>query len=120
MGIKSANYSLDYAVFDRTEARNKLLTDPTWGPICADRSLTASSTDAAWIAVADTNPIAHYNYTWNTGNDKRENMGLRLEFDLTYIGVKLDVNAVVWGDLLDMIIVDREKMDMYSLGWAPD
>jgi peptide/nickel transport system substrate-binding protein len=120
-GIPYANYSLDAATFDRTVARNKLLTDPTWGPICSAAGLTGASTDAEWIAVADgSTPLAHYNYTWNIGNSYRENIGVRLAFDLKYIGVKLDVNAVVWGDLLDMIIVDREKMDMYALGWAPD
>jgi len=120
-GIPYANYSLDAATFDRPVARNKLLTDPTWGPICAAAGLTGASSDAAWIAVATGgSPIAHYNYTWNIGNDKRENIGLRLAFDLEYIGVKLDVNGVTWRDFLDMIIADREKMDMYALGWAPD
>ena len=121
MGIKYANYSLDYAYFNRGIARDKLLDDGgPWAAACAARSLTASSSDADWIAVADTNPIAHYNYTWNIGNYYRENIGLRLAFDLEYIGIKLDVNGIVWGDLLAMIIVDRENMDMYSLGWAPD
>ena len=120
-GIPYANYSLDAATFDRTVARNKLLTDSVWGPICTAAGLSASSTDAAWIAVATGgSPLAHYNYTWNIGNDKRENIGLRLAFDLEYIGVKLDVNGVTWGDLLDMVIVKRENMDMYALGWAPD
>jgi len=122
-GIPYANYSLDAATFDRTVARNKLLTDSVWGPICTAAGLSASSTDAAWIAVANGGsggPLAHYNYTWNIGNSKRENIGLRLAFDLEYIGVKLDVNGVTWGDFLDMIIADREKMDMYALGWAPD
>jgi peptide/nickel transport system substrate-binding protein len=122
-GIPYANYSLDYAVFDRPVARNKLLTDSVWGPICTAAGLTASSTDAQWIAVANGGsggPLAHYNYTWNIGNHYREDVGNRLAFDLEYIGVQLDVNGVTWGDFLDMIIADREKMDMYALGWAPD
>ncbi|TKJ24689.1 MAG: hypothetical protein CEE42_09755 [Promethearchaeota archaeon Loki_b31] len=120
-GIPYANYSLDCAIFDRSVARNKLLTDSVWGPLCTAAGLSALSTDAEWIAVANGgSPLAHYNYTWNIGNYFRENIGLRLAFDLKYVGVKLDVNGVNWGELLDMIIEDREKMDMYALGWAPD
>jgi len=120
MGIQYADYNLDFAVFDRDIARAKLLADPGWLALCTARGLDDTSTDAEWINIANTNPIANYNYTWNIGNDKRENMGLRLEFDLTYIGIKLDVIGVTWAEILDMILVEREFMDMYSLGWAPD
>jgi peptide/nickel transport system substrate-binding protein len=121
LGILYANYSLDAPTFDRTIARGILLADPIFGPICTARGLTAASTDAAWIAVAaGATPIVSLNYTWNLGNTKRQAIGDRLQFDLTYLGIDLDSNGVAWGDLLDMIIVDRENMDMYCLGWAPD
>jgi peptide/nickel transport system substrate-binding protein len=119
-GLLYANYSLDFPIFNRTHARNVLLNDATWGPILAGKSLTASSTDAAWIAVAGSSPIASYNYSWNLGNTKRQAFGDRLEFDLTYLGIDLTVYGIAWGDLLDAVLVDRHKMDMYALGWAPD
>ena len=120
LGIPYANYSLDYPLFDRAAARDILLNDAYWGPICSGLGLTAGSSDAAWIAVAGSTPLASYNYTWNLGNTKRQGFGDRLEFDLTYIGVDLTTYGVAWGDLLDAILVDRHRMDLYALGWAPD
>lgn len=119
-GLLYANYSLDYPIFDRTTARGLLLADPVWGPICTGKGLSAGSTDADWITVAGTSPIASYNYTWNLGNTKRQAFGDRLEFDLTYLGIDLTTYGVAWGDLLDAILVDRHRMDVYCLGWAPD
>ena len=120
MGIPYANYSLNYADFDRATARNVLLTDPYWGPLCTARGLSASSTDADWLTVATSNPLASYNFTWNLGNTKRQGYGDRLAFDTAYIGVHLVSIGIAWGDLLDAILVDRAKMDTYALGWAPD
>jgi peptide/nickel transport system substrate-binding protein len=121
LGIQYANYSLNYPVLNRATARSILLADPVYGPLCTAAGLSASSTDAQWIAVADgATPLAHYNYSWNLGNTYRQNVGLRLQFDMRYIGMRLDVNGIAWGDLLDDIIVSRDRMDMYMLGWAPD
>ena len=121
-GIPYADYNLDAATYDKDVARDKLLNDTGgWAVACADRGLDDTSTDAQWRAVANGgSPLAHYNYTWNIGNHYRENIGLRLAYDLEFIGVKLDVNALIWGELLDMIVGEREKMDLYALGWAPD
>ncbi|MFX0010953.1 MAG: ABC transporter substrate-binding protein [Candidatus Hermodarchaeota archaeon] len=120
MGLQYANYSLNYPTFDRAAARNILLTDPVWGPICTGKGLSGASTDADWITVATSSPIASYNYSWNLGNTKRQAFGERLAFDLTYLGIELDVIGIAWGDLLDAILVDRHRMDLYALGWAPD
>lgn len=119
-GLLYANYSLDFPTFDRTHARNILLTIEPWATITAGLGLTASSDDAAWLAVAGATPIASYNYSWNLGNTKRQAFGDRLEFDLTYLGIDLTTYGIAWGDLLDAVLVDRHKMDMYALGWAPD
>jgi ABC-type transport system substrate-binding protein len=120
MGIAYANYSLNHPVFDRTTARGILLADPVWGPLCTARSLSASSTDADWVNIASTNPLASYNFTWNLGNTKRQAYGDRLSFDCQYLGVHLSSIGVAFGDMLDAILVDRHKMDTYALGWAPD
>jgi ABC-type transport system substrate-binding protein len=120
MGIAYANYSLNHPVFDRNTARGILLADPVWGPLCTARSLSASSTDADWVNIASTNPLASYNFTWNLGNTKRQAYGDRLSFDCQYLGVHLSSIGVAFGDMLDAILVDRHKMDTYALGWAPD
>ena len=120
MGIQYANYSLNAPTFDRTAARAVLLNNEPWATACSDAGLTAGSSDAAWIAVAGSTPLATFNFSWNLGNTKREAFGDRLSFDLQYIGVDLTNIGIAWGDLLDALLVDRHLMDMYALGWAPD
>ncbi len=120
MGISYANYTLDYPTFDRTAARAILLADITYGPILTAASITAASPDSAWTTLAASTPLASYNYSWNLGNDLRHDTGDRLAADLKYIGVDLEVNAMAWGDLIGMVVNNRDDMDMYMLGWAPD
>jgi len=119
-GIPYSNYSLDYPTQDIAAARNFLLTDPQWGPRCTDRGLSAASTDNDWITVATGNPLASYNVSYNIGNPYREGFGNRLSFDAEFIGVAVSVHGYVWADYLDMIVSQRQLLDMYSLGWAPD
>ncbi|NHJ22041.1 MAG: ABC transporter substrate-binding protein [Candidatus Lokiarchaeota archaeon] len=119
-GIQYANYSLNAPTFNRTYARSILLTDPIWGPICTARGLNSASTDADWINVAIDDPIFRFNYSWNFGNLKRQALGDRLEFDLEYIGVDLTTFGIAWGDLLNAILHDRNRIDSYEFGWAPD
>ncbi len=120
-GIPYADYSLDYPTYDLARARGYLLDDPVYGAALTAAGITAASPDSAWTALADgATPLASLNYTYNIGNTQREERGYRLAYDARYIGVELEVFGVAWGDLLDMIIVERHKMDIYSLGWAPD
>jgi len=120
MGIAYANYTLDYPTFDRAQARNILLTDSHYGPILAAAGISAASPDSAWTTLADTTPLEHYNYSWNIGNDLRHDTGDRLAADMRYIGVAMDVNGMAWGDLITLIVVDREHLGLYMLGWRPD
>ncbi|MDX1798240.1 MAG: ABC transporter substrate-binding protein [Candidatus Lokiarchaeia archaeon] len=120
MGIAFANYTLNYPTFDRAAARDLLLNDAYYGPLCAARNLTASSTDQDWLDVAASNPLEAYNYTWNIGNTLRHGTGDRLAFDMPYIGCTLLVNGIAWGDMLGMMVSDREHLSLYQLGWLPD
>jgi len=120
MGIAYANYTLDYPTFDRTAARAILLADSVYGPILTTAGISAASPDSAWTTLADTTPLEHYNYSWNMGNDLRHDTGDRLAADMRYIGCQLDVNSMAWADLIAMIVVDREHLGLYMLGWRPD
>jgi ABC-type transport system substrate-binding protein len=120
-GIPHANYSLNAPIFNRTYARELLLNDAVYGPICAGLGLTAASTDADWTTVADgPTPIESYNYSWNLGNDLRHDTGDRLAFDLRFIGVNMEVFGIAWGDLICAIVNRRDELDSYMLGWRPD
>jgi hypothetical protein len=119
-GIPYANYSLNAPQLNRAKARDFLLNDSYYGPICADRGLNAGSTNLDWINVANNNPIEQYNYTWNTESVRRRDIGLRLAFDMEYIGCNLTLIGVSWSEFLDFLVVDRHKLDMFTLGWGPD
>ena len=121
MGIAYANYTLDYPTLDRTVARATLLADSIFGGLLTTAGIDANSPDADWITLAEgATPLAAYNYSWNIGNDLRHDTGDRLAADLKFIGVDLEVNGMAWGDLIGMIVNNRDEMDMYMLGWAPD
>ena len=119
-GIPYANYNLNYPTFDIIEARNYLLNDPGYGTTLAAAGIDENSLDSAWTNLADTSPLEYLNYTYNIENDRRRDIGFRLASDARYIGVDTEVNGVIGGDFFDMIMFEREKMDMYSLGWGPD
>jgi len=119
-GIPYANYNLNYPTFDIIEARDYLLNDPGYGATLAAAGIDENSLDSAWTNLADTSPLKYLNYTYNIENLRREGVGNRLAYDARYIGVHIDIFGVPWGDFLDMIQYEREKMDMYGLGWGPD
>jgi len=120
-GLHYANYSLNYPTHDIARARNYLLNDPYYGPICAAEGLTAGSPDSAWINVANgPNPIATWNISWNTETQRRGDISNRLAFDAKYIGVHIDVYGMSWSELIARIVVYHHLVEMYVLAWAPD
>ncbi|MFW9876444.1 MAG: hypothetical protein ACFFG0_25400 [Candidatus Thorarchaeota archaeon] len=59
------NNSIPLPYRDLIIARQALLDDPFWGPLCADRNLSLINTTAEWRAVANTNPIYNMEYNWD-------------------------------------------------------
>ena len=126
-GISYANYTFNAPTFDVEAARDFLLNDPTYGTIANGMGLffntNNASNNALWTSVANGangGPIQYYNYTWNTGNTLRQDTGNRLSFDLENLGIELEVFGVAWGDLLDAMVLYRDDLDLYMMGWGPD
>lgn len=71
LGIESIFYdpSVPEPYYDVTKAREFLLNDPYYGPLCTNRSLSASNITAEWNAVATSNPIATHDMLYNTGSE---------------------------------------------------
>ncbi|TES97167.1 MAG: hypothetical protein E3J90_07080 [Promethearchaeota archaeon] len=71
LGIQSLFYdpSVPEPYYDVTKAREFLLNDPYYGPLCTNRSLSASNITAEWNAVATSNPIATHDMLYNTGTE---------------------------------------------------
>ncbi len=90
LGTKHEYYdaSIPLAYYNLAIARSTLLEDPFWGPICANRGLTALSSDADWKAVANgANPIYTFEYhydeahipSYNTLVSSLENIGCDID-----------------------------------------
>ena len=119
------NASVPIATYNKTYAREILLTteadisgevytamgagngywpDPdlyNFSKMCADRGLTASSTDAEWRNIADTNPIYTLNFYWDSAHEDVKSV---LMTSLRDIGVALKdttgatnrVTTIIW------------------------
>ncbi len=119
-GLVHSNYNYDCPTYDLAKARNYLLTDPTYGPILSGAGITAASPDSAWINLAATTPLESYNFTWNAETSRRGDVGFRLKYNMERIGMFLDVVSVSWGEFIDRLIFDRDKLEIYVMGWRPD
>jgi len=61
------NPAIPAPYYNVTKAREIVLNDPYYGPLCAARGLTSGSTDAEWEAVAASNPLDTHTLLYATG-----------------------------------------------------
>ncbi len=77
LGVEHEYYddSIPLAYHDLDIARETLLNDPVWGPICssAPRNLDSDSTDAEWEAVATSNPIFTFDHHYDGAHEPSYN-----------------------------------------------
>jgi ABC-type transport system substrate-binding protein len=78
------------------------------------------TTDAEWQAAT----FATFNYTYNIGNQMRENMYPVLVDNLDYIGISVEDAGTTWPQfilsLYELAGLHRDLVQMYWLGWIPD
>jgi len=110
-GIMYANWSYDEALFDRTLART-YMQGMGYG--------VGFTTDAQWQAAT----FATYNYTYNIGNQMRENMYPVLLDNLGKIGIAVTDAGTTWPQfilsLYELAGLHRDLIQLYWLGWIPD
>jgi peptide/nickel transport system substrate-binding protein len=116
-GMLHYNSSLDYISQNITAARQVLID--------AGLALAGQATnDTYWADRISDNPVAEFNYTYNTDNLKRYEMGLVLVNSLAEIGIKLTLIGTTWADfiyrLYDIIPNGRNMLGYYFVGWGPD
>ncbi len=115
-GILYSNYSFDVATLDVTYARQMIidmgLTD-----------LNLTSTNEEWRYLALNDPVATFNYTWNTGNSARENIGIIITDNLRDVGIKVTPNGVIWATYLNMLYGirggSRDDLSLFLFGLEP-
>lgn len=119
-GILYHNDAFDYPVLDLTIARQALL-DANW-PGTAGLTVTD---DAAWVAkAASATPLATYNYTYNIGNEMREDMLIVCQDNFAKIGVAVTDAGMTWGEYIkrgyEVGDLHRNMLELWWLGWIPD
>ena len=119
-GILYHNDAFDYPVLDLTIARQALL-DANWP---GTEGLTVTD-DAAWVAkAASSTPLATYNYTYNIGNEMREDMLIVCQDNFGKIGVAITDSGMTWGEYIkrgyEVGDLHRNMLELWWLGWIPD
>lgn len=119
-GILYHNDAFDYPVLDLTIARQALL-DANWP---GTEGLTVTD-DAAWVAkAASSTPLATYNYTYNIGNEMREDMLIVCQDNFAKIGVAITDSGMTWGEYIkrgyEVGDLHRNMLELWWLGWIPD
>jgi ABC-type transport system substrate-binding protein len=115
-GIMFHNPNLDYPTYNLTHAR-QILIDAGIAPADAGDHL---SDDAYWALLTQDSPIATYNYSWNTGNPTRADLGVLTKSNLEKIGVFVELEGMTWADYLPLLLGDFDKLQLYMIGWGPD
>jgi peptide/nickel transport system substrate-binding protein len=116
-GIMYHNPDIDYPVLNLTHSR-QILIDAGLAPADAAANI---DNDAWWTSLAASDsPIASYNYSWNTGNSVREDLGVLTKANLEHIGIFVELTGMVWADYLDRLLGDFDKLQLYMIGWGPD
>lgn len=113
-GMLYANTSYNMAKMNFTEARTKLVSAGICNYDIYD--------DSEWITAAKNNPIAIYNYVYNIGNTKREDIGKLLQENLAQIGINVSSEGLIWEDFFYKIFIvhDLNNIDFFISGWIPD
>ncbi|MCF2140202.1 MAG: ABC transporter substrate-binding protein [Candidatus Lokiarchaeota archaeon] len=114
-GIMYHNPDIDYPTYNVTHARQILIDAGI-----VNGSAYAPDDDFAWYTLATESPIATYNYTWNSGNEFRADLGVLCADNLKKIGIIVTFNPITWGEYLHLLFVEPWKLELYMLGWGPD
>ena len=112
-GIMYSNQTNEVAILNLTHAR-MLMQSMGWG------TGFNKSDDTEWEAVT----FKTFNYTYNIGNDFRENMLVLLQDNLGKIGIAVTDAGGTWGDFIYSLYEiggkTRDHLELYFIGWGPD
>jgi peptide/nickel transport system substrate-binding protein len=104
----------DVATYNVTKAREILVTAGLSKGLAVDDPVTD------WQQLSYSNPIATYNYSYNTGNSVRQDLGTLVKNSLYQVGIKVNVVGMAWGEYLTRLLGEFDKLQLYMIGWAPD
>ena len=124
MGFQMADWSSTEADFNIPKAR-EIMQYMGFGDGWAVGSqvgdtFTAGADEAKWTGAS----FRTFNYTYNIGNNMRENVLLLLTDNLGKIGIKVGDDGDTWANyiyrLYEIYGYTRNDLELYWIGWIPD
>lgn len=116
-GIMYANSSYDVALYDVVKAR-EYMQDMGFG-VGWDTAVGGED-ESKWIDAT----FKTFNYTYNVGNDIRENVLWLLSNNLGKIGIKVEDAGTTYTQFIYRLFEDygysRNDLQLYWIGWGPD
>ena len=116
-GFQMSDWSHDEALYDVVKAR-EIMQSMGYGTTLATD--TSAATNALWEAKT----FRTFNYTYNIGNNMRENVYQLLIDNLGKIGIKVNDDGDTWANyiyrLYEIYGYDRNDLELYWIGWIPD
>jgi len=114
-GFLMADWSHAEADYDVVRAR-EIMQSMGYGAGWA----TGTANDAQWEAAS----FASFNYTYNIGNNMRENVFQLLIDNLGKIGIEVGDDGDTWANyiyrLYEIYGYTRNDLELYWIGWIPD
>lgn len=101
-------YAARTHILDALAAGEEGLTEP------GGFALTPESSDVEWEAVT----LGTFNYSFNTGNDRREAIGYSIEETFAKIGLNVNVEGKDWSEYIMSLIGGTVQIHMN--GWGAD
>jgi cationic peptide transport system substrate-binding protein len=114
-GIPFSKTDCDYPVLDLAIARQTLIDDVS----IDTHGLDMTSTDEEWLTMAETNPIAYFNFSHYVG---WEDVAASTVGDMAHIGIEIEAFGIL-DDPMDQLINTPANwiyVDLFLLGWGPD
>ncbi len=116
--LYSNTEDFDVPVLDLTIARQAIIDSGEF------TGLPAVTNDAAWEALATDSPLATYNYTYNIGNQMREDMLVLCQDNFGKIGIAIEDAGMTWQDFIyrgyEVGGLSRDMLELFFIGWIPD
>ena len=114
------NASIQAATYDLAHARTIVQSMGFASGLVADAATTGANADA-WRALA----LESMNYSYNIGNEFREDLGVLLDDNLDQIGINVIDKGCSWSDFITpscFIMGPRfyDSLELFWVGWGPD
>jgi peptide/nickel transport system substrate-binding protein len=116
-GIMFHNPDLDYPTFNLTIARTYM---EEYLDLTEVEGYPGVGSATWWGLQALTDPLLTYNYTWNSGNSFRQDLGILVRANLEQIGIRVELCPMTWAEYLDRLYGEYDKLMLYMIGWGPD